>query len=204
MATVSAKGTRLNRRGLETRQTLLRVAVRCLAVGGPDVLSANRVAREAGLTWGTVQHQFGDSDGLWAAVLDSVADRGPGLLPVPDNGVRLEARVAAVVDRIWEALDKPSLRAVHNLRISLPHQRAELEQDYPRTAAALAAWDVKWRQALRSAFAGLPVDTERLDRLHSFLPGAVRGLHEEQYLSSLVDVAEARRGLVEAISAYLR
>jgi AcrR family transcriptional regulator len=65
---VSAKGTRLNRRGLETRQHLLEVALECLAAG-PEAASANLVARESGVTWGTVQHQFGDVDGLWAAVL---------------------------------------------------------------------------------------------------------------------------------------
>ena len=77
--TLSAKGTRLNRRGLETRDVLLRTAIHCLAEGGPESVSANLVAREAGVTWGTVQHQFGDVDGLWAAVLGSVAERASTL-----------------------------------------------------------------------------------------------------------------------------
>lgn len=203
VTTFSAKGTRLNRRGLNTRQTLLRVAVRCLADGEPDAVSANRVAREAGVTWGTVQHQFGDSDGLWAAVLDSISERGPSLLPVPDGALTLDARVTAVIDVIWDAMDKPSLRAMHTLRVSLPRERAELEADYPLTAAALAAWDGKWEQACREAFAGFEVDPVRLDRVRSFLPAAVRGLYEEQRLSSFVEMDQARRGLAEAITAYL-
>ena len=78
--TLSAKGTRLNRRGLETRRTLLKVAIRCLADGSEGV-SANLIAREAGVTWGTVQHQFGDADGLWAAVLAHISERSDPLLP---------------------------------------------------------------------------------------------------------------------------
>ena len=50
-AALSAKGTRLNRRGLETRRHLLDVAVQCLAAGGPEAVSANLVAKEAGATW---------------------------------------------------------------------------------------------------------------------------------------------------------
>jgi AcrR family transcriptional regulator len=65
---LSAQGTRLNRRGRETRRHLLEVALRCLEAG-PEAASANLVAREAGATWGTVQHQFGDVDALGAAVL---------------------------------------------------------------------------------------------------------------------------------------
>ena len=78
--TLSAKGTRLNRRGLETRGNMLDVAVRVLAAGGPDAVSANSVAKEAGATWGVVQHQFGDADGLWAAVLE------PPRRPLPTGG----------------------------------------------------------------------------------------------------------------------
>src|SRR6187402_380922 len=70
---VSAKGTRLNRRGLQTRLHMIDVAIRALASPREgEQVSANLVAREAGVTWGTVQHQFGDADGLWAAVLEHI------------------------------------------------------------------------------------------------------------------------------------
>ena len=202
VTTVSAKGTKLNRRGLETRSTLLRVAVRCLADGGPESVSANLVAKEAGVTWGTVQHQFGDSDGLWAAVLESISDRGP-LLPVPAGATTLGERVTVVVETIWNALDKPALRAMYTLRSALPREWRALEAEYPRTAAALLDWDRKWEEACRDAFAGLDVDETKLHRVRSLLPGAVRGLHTEQHLSSFADLDGARRGLADALTAYL-
>jgi AcrR family transcriptional regulator len=202
VTTVSAKGTKLNRRGLETRSTLLRVAVRCLAAGGPEAVSANLVAKEAGVTWGTVQHQFGDSDGLWAAVLESIAERVP-LIPVPDDVTTLGERVAVVVETIWNSLEKPSLKAMYTLRSALPREWPALEAEYPRTAAALLDWDRRWEQACRDAFAGIDVDEAKLRRVRGLLPGAVRGLHDEQYLSPRADVQEARRGLAEALTAYL-
>jgi AcrR family transcriptional regulator len=203
VSTLSAKGHKLNKRGLETRQAVIEAAVRTLAGGGPDSVSANLVAKEAGVTWGTVQHQFGDTDGLWAAVLDSISGRGVALLPIPSGVTDLPERVTLIIDTIWSALDKPSLRAMFNLRSALPRERADLEAEYPRTAAALAAWDTKWEGACREAFAGFDVDPVRLNRVRSLLPGAVRGLYNEQYLSSFTDFDEARQGLAEAIAGYL-
>jgi AcrR family transcriptional regulator len=203
VTTLSAKGTKLNKRGLETRLAVLTVAVRCLADGGPEAVSANRIAREAGVTWGTVQHQFGDSDGLWAAVLESLSERGSALLPIPEDITTLEERVATIVDLIWDALDKPSMRAMQNLRLVLPRRHQELEAEYPRTAAALAAWDRKWDRACREAFRGMNLDPIKLRRVHSMLPGAVRGLHSEQYMSAFRDMDDARHGLAQALTTYL-
>lgn len=203
MTTLSAKGTRLNRRGLETRESLLKVAVRCLASGGPESVSANLVAREAGVTWGTVQHQFGDVDGLWAAVLLHVSERGgPSLIPVSDDA-DLRGRVHEIVSTMWNAFEKPAVQAIVNLRVALPRDRATLEAEFPRTAAALVDWDARWEQAVREAFAGFDVDPVRLHRVRSLLPGAVRGLYNEQYLSTYADMDEAREGLADAITAYL-
>jgi AcrR family transcriptional regulator len=203
VTTLSAKGTKLNRRGLETRSTLLKVAVRCLAEGGPDAVSANLVAREAGVTWGTVQHQFGDSDGLWSAVLESISERGTTLIPVPPDVRTLGERVALIIETIWNALEKPTLRAMFNLRSALPRERADLEAEYPRTAAALLDWDRRWEAACRDAFEGIDVDPVKLRRVRGLLPGTVRGLHDEQSLSSFADIGDARRGLAEALTAYL-
>lgn len=201
--TLSAKGTRLNKRGLATRRELLRVAVACLAEGGPDAVSASLIAREAGVTWGTVQHQFGDVDGLWAALLEDILGDGAATaLPVPATD-DLGERVAAVVALLWDAMDLPVFRAIHHLRLALPRQREELEAAYPLTAAAIARWDASWTATMEQAFAGLALDPVRLARVRSLLPGAMRGLHTEQYLSSYTDSSEARLGLTEALTSYL-
>jgi AcrR family transcriptional regulator len=200
-AALSAKGTRLNRRGQETRRHLLAVAVRCLATGGPEAVSANLVAREAGATWGVVQHQFGDADGLWAAVLEHIADQFEPVPPVPAQG--LEARVRAIVDVLWEAVDLPGSHAIRNLRLALPRDAAAAEVSFPRTAAAIASWESQWRSGCERAFDGLPVDAEKLQRVVALLPGAMMGLRDEQHLVTYVDVGAARRGLTEAVIAYL-
>lgn len=201
---LSARGTRLNSRGRATRQQLLRSAVYCLAEGGPEAVSANAVVKHAGVTWGTVQHQFGDVDGLWSALLEYVAERRSltvDRLPAHDD---VGDRVAAVVDLLWAALQLPGSVAIYKLRASLPRQRDQLEDAFPRTAQAIAHWDSDWTTICHQAFAGLGVDPDRLIRVRNLLPGAIRGIYNEQDLSTYIDASEARRGLVDAITAYLR
>jgi AcrR family transcriptional regulator len=180
---------------------VLDAALDCLAEG-PGSVSANLVARRADVTWGTVQHQFGDVDGLWAAVLAHAAPEGP-LLGDPAPGGTVEDRVREVVDLLWAGLQRPWLRALLHLRLTLPAEREELEAAYPRTAGALRAWDERWDASVREAFAAYDVDPVRLRRVRSLLPGAVRGLHLERRLSTYADADEARTGLAEALGTYL-
>lgn len=200
---LSAKGTRLNRRGLQTRRHLLRVALHCLAEGGPESVSANLVARRAGVTWGTVQHQFGDVDGLWAAVLDYVAAEGGSMLADMPDQTDLAERVDAVVDMLWTTLDLPVSRAIYQLRNALPRDRGDLETSFPRTAKAIAGWDATWAGAVDHAFAGLDVDRDKLARVRAMLPAAMRGLRDESAMSTYVDIDAARLGLRDAITVYL-
>jgi AcrR family transcriptional regulator len=199
----SAQGTRLNRRGLETRRHLLEVALRCLE-DGPEAASANLVARAAGATWGTVQHQFGDVDGLWAAVLAFARDERGLLGQEFPTTTDLDTRVEEVVDLLWRSLTAPMTMSLYHLRLALPAARSELERTHPRTAKEIARLDADFAALCERAFEGLPVDARRLARVRSFLPGALRGIQNEARLSSYLDLDEARRGLADAIKAYLR
>ncbi|MCX5044772.1 TetR/AcrR family transcriptional regulator [Aldersonia sp. NBC_00410] len=201
---VSAKGTRLNRRGLQTRLHMIDVAIRCLAAPPEgEQVSANLVAREAGVTWGTVQHQFGDADGLWAAVLEHILTEWQPVHAATGDPEPLASRIDAIVTRFWRSLAAPQARAVGNLRQLLPGNRSELELAFPHSAAAIAAWDRAWTEAYAGALAGLDVDEEKLHRVRIFLPGALRGMRAESELSTYFDIDEGRRGMVEAIVAYL-
>lgn len=201
--TLSAKGTRLNRRGLETRTQLLDAAVACLAEGGPEAVSANQITRRAGVTWGTVQHQFGGVDGLWAAVLDHISADFGAMTPRLSQEHQLGDRVSVIVDRLWRAVDLPGSHAIYNLRLGLPQRLQDLKDNFPRTAESLAAWDAKWTAACERSFADLDVDPVKLAKVIAFLPGAMIGLRNEMHLVTYADLDQARDGLSEAIAAYL-
>ncbi|MEU8895607.1 TetR/AcrR family transcriptional regulator [Nocardia sp. NPDC048505] len=205
MATQSAAGTRLNRKGRETRQRLLDVAITCLAESSGEPLSANRVARAAGVSWGTLKHQFGDLDGLWAEVLLELTERSganaPESWPVFHGSVR--ERVATMIEAIWTILGTPEGRAVETLRAGLPNEQIERESVFPRTAAAMAGYENAWLRAFEYSLADLPLDPLKVHRVRCLIPPALRGLNSERRLTPADEVASARAGLVEAIAAYL-
>jgi len=193
----------MNRRGSATRENLLEAALVALASGDPTAVSANRIAKDAGATWGTVQYQFGDTDGFWAAVLRYTAERRANVFTPPDMCSTLRDRVAGIIDTLYDGLTNRDSRAIENLRAALPRDHAELERLYPRTAAELFSWRQGWQETCQKAFTDLYVDPQRVREVASLIPGAMRGIASEKQLGTYSDLEEARRGLTNAIVAYL-
>lgn len=194
---------RTNRRGEATRENMLEAARKTLATGDPGAVSANRIAKDIGVTWGAVKYQFGDIDGFWAAVLQRTAERRAGMFSHHDSAASLRQRVAAIIDLLYDGLTAGDSRAIENLRASLPRDPAELERLYPKTAAELSSWGQGWLQTCQQAFADLGVDPERVWEVAAFIPGAMRGITSERQLGSFIDLDVARRGLTNAIVTYL-
>lgn len=201
----SAAGTRLNRRGRETRQRLLDIAIECLAQGSGEPLSANRIAKEAGVSWGTLKHQFGDIDGLWAAVLIELTDRSgannPEIWPQVSGSIR--DRVWEMVDAMWTILGSPEGQAVETLRAGLPNGQTERLEVFPLTAAAMTAYEDAWLRAFEYFLADLPLNADKVHRVQALIPMAMRGINNERRLSSPADLVAARHCLVDSIAVYL-
>src|SRR4051794_5170995 len=80
---MSDAGTRRKRRsdGEVTRARVLKAAVESILEKGYYQTSSNEIARRAGVTWGTLQHQFGTREALllevaterWASLQERVA-----------------------------------------------------------------------------------------------------------------------------------
>lgn len=195
---------RTNKRGQATRENMLEAALKSLASGDPGSVSANRIAKDIGATWGAVQYQFGDADGFWAAVLHRTAQRRAEIFSTVDPTAPLRDRVAGIIDTLYHGLAEPDSRAIENLRAALPRDPAELERLYPQSAAELYSWGQSWLQTCRNAFADLDVDPDRIREVATLIPGAMRGLVSERQLGSYADLDVARRGLTNALVAYLQ
>src|SRR5271156_954132 len=101
MAPADVQQRRSNKRGLATRETMLDAAVRSLASGDPTAVSASRIAKESGATWGAVQYQFGGGEGFWAAALQRTAERRDKTMSAfasADPGAPLRNRGGAIID----------------------------------------------------------------------------------------------------------
>ncbi|GAC1398047.1 MAG: transcriptional regulator [Mycobacterium sp.] len=203
MTDTGVQPPRTNRRGDATRENMLEAALKALATGDPAAVSANRIAKQIGATWGVVKYQFGDADGLWAAVLHRTAEHRADVFVPADAAAPLRQRVAAIIDTLYDGLTATDSRAIENLRAALPRDPADLERLYPRTAAELQSWGRGWLGTCQNAFAGLVVDPERVREVATFIPGAMRGITSERQLGGYFDLDLARHGLTNAIVAYL-
>jgi AcrR family transcriptional regulator len=190
-------------RSVRSAKHVLDVALRLLATGGPDAVSVKLIAKEANVTWGTAQYQFGDADGFWAATILHILDTaGPRVWARPSAG-SVEKRVAEIIDLLWNAYDSPYNAAVSNLRAALAKDRAELERNYPRTAEALNALEDNWLKQFREFFDGITVDPRHARQVSALLPAALRGLYDERTFGSRIDIDDALAGLREAITLYM-
>lgn len=204
MVEAGVVGRRANKRGQATRESMLDAAMRSLATGDPGAVSGNRIAKEIGATWGAVKYQFGDVDGLWAAVLRYTAERRGDLPASAGSAASLRERVTAIVDNMYDGLTGTDSRAIETLRAAMPRERDAFERLFPLTAAEFASWNQAWLDTCNRAFAGLDVDPDRVAEVAAFLPGAMRGITSEKQLGSYVDLDMARRGFTNAIVTYLQ
>lgn len=166
-------------------------------------MSANRIAKDAGVTWGTVQHQFGDLDGLWVAVITEIHYRSWLSNDPVMRGGTLHERVTTAIDSVWNYLDTTEGRALTALRTSLPARRSDIAAEYPQTAAAFAARELDWIQGFDYLMDGLDLDPDQLYRVRCLLPAAIRGLSNERQVGFTSDLEIARATLTDAVVALL-
>jgi AcrR family transcriptional regulator len=192
MADGDGTARRTNRRGNATRENMLKTAVKALATGDPGAVSANKIAREIGATWGAVKYQFGDNDGLWAAVLQYTAERRAEGLSFADTTAPLRQRVADIIDTLYEGLTSTDSRAIENLRAALPRDHAELEQPSPHRRRTVVVGARLARDAKR--LADLDVDPDRVQGRgpHSWCHA---GHHVRTAAGHAFDLDMARQGL---------
>jgi AcrR family transcriptional regulator len=132
-------------RTAETRARILAAVVESIAEVGFERTTAVEVTNRAGVTWGAVQHHFGDKDGMFIAVLEASFARFAELLEsVPDAGAAaaLEKRAALFVDRAWEHFSSPLYRSTFEILRS--HLGREDRQPQDWQARMFQSWDRIW------------------------------------------------------------
>ena len=201
--TPSASTRKPNRRGVAAREQLLSTALRLLGEGRPEAVSINLVAKEAGLSWGSVQLRFGDSDGFWSSVADQVAEVGPELCATPQSPT-IAGRVAEVTELYLSVLDSPHAVSIETMRWALPRPLDLLAETHPRTAASIRRLDELASEAFVHFFDGVEgLDEERRIAMSEVLPAMLRSLRNEKLLGTHVDLDRAHRAIVTMLTLYL-
>jgi len=95
-----------------TRSRVLDATVACIDREGFQASNLSRIAGQAGMTTGAIQHQFGDKATLLAEVVERGFERMVDRLArLPGGDAPLEERVEALVGALWQGYDASSTRA---------------------------------------------------------------------------------------------
>lgn len=124
-------------RGDRTRDMLIDETVRCIREEGFSAASARHIIERAGVTWGVIQHHFGDRDGLLTAVIDSAVDELVAALEELATS-NLPLDTLAMVEGTWAAFATPKAMAGIEILTATKALRTELANRHvTRLATAL-------------------------------------------------------------------
>jgi len=124
-------------RGDRTRDRLIDETVRCIREEGFSAASARHIIERAGVSWGVIQHHFGDRDGLLTAVIEDAVDRLIASLEMLSDPVRV-TDTEDLVRATWEAFANPKAMAGLEILISTKELRVGLDgRHMERLGAAL-------------------------------------------------------------------
>ncbi len=94
-----------------TRTRVIEAAIDCIYQEGFNAAHTNKIAEQAGVSWGVLQYHFGDKDGLLQAVLDNIFE--DFLLTLTNtqlDGNDLEERLTQLIDVTWGLISKKEYR----------------------------------------------------------------------------------------------
>jgi AcrR family transcriptional regulator len=135
-------------RTAETRAKILAAVVESIAEVGFQRTTAVEITRRAGVTWGAVQHHFGDKDGILLAVLeDSFARFAARLEDADVEHLALAARVELFLERAFDHF--ASREYASTFEILLDHLRREGQGRRGGASWQLEmsrAWERVWRR----------------------------------------------------------
>jgi len=129
-------------RTAETRERVIAAVVQSIAELGYQRTTSAQIARRAGVTWGAVQHHFGDKDGILIAALEASFQRfAEQLADVPAPEESLPTRVSRFVDRSWQHFGSAHYRSTFEILLNLP---PDLEPSWQ--SVMLDGWTRIWSQ----------------------------------------------------------
>jgi AcrR family transcriptional regulator len=127
-------------RSSETRERVIQAAIQCIAEDGYKNATVTRIAERSGVSWGGIQHQFGNKASIIQAVLDHALDEFlVGVQRISAQDDKLETRVIVLIQGAWRLVNRPGFLVF--LEIVLGHRRGSRRSD-PTLRYMARVWKV--------------------------------------------------------------
>lgn len=159
-----------------TREKIINAVISLISENGFNAASSTRIAREAGVTWGAVQHHFGDKEAILEAVLElSHSQFQQRMESLPLQGKSLPERVSLFVDEAWQHYQGRTYQAALEILVATRGERdarsaGQLYDDWSGTHIGL------WRQLFGDLQLGDEALQDIIVTVHCMLTGLVVGM----------------------------
>jgi AcrR family transcriptional regulator len=187
-----------------TRARVIQAAIDCIYRDGFHAAHTNRIAEEAGVSWGVLQYHFGDKDGLLQAVMDYIFDDFSRTLSATSlDGTDLRQRVDQLIDAVWRLISKKEYRvSVAILRNAGKDQSSSIDGQ-----KQLADWAKKTSLLWERLFEGSDRAPASSDVAKRILFATLRGMADEinpNRNKTKKAIAEECSALGDAVTYLLR
>jgi len=159
-----------------TREKVIQAAIDCIYRDGFHAAHTNRIAEEAGVSWGVLQYHFGDKDGLLQAVIDHIFDDFAATLESTSlQGEHLQQRVRQLIDVVWTLVSKKEYR----VSIAILRNAGKDNSSSINGQKQLSRWARKTSQLWDELFAGKIQEPQRSEIARHLLFATLRGMVDE-------------------------
>ncbi len=179
-------------RSAETRARVVAAATECVAELGFRGATMSAIAQRAGVSWGAMQHHYGDKDSILDAVLEhSLSGFEQALMGLGDAEPDPARRVRALMARCRELLRGPRYRAF--LEIQLGRGRTRREADEAWSAYAARTLERIWKDL----FGDLALPRRQLQAAQRFAFMVLSGIAAESILFPGADFTATHLEILE-------
>jgi AcrR family transcriptional regulator len=159
-----------------TREKVIRAAIDCIYRDGFHAAHTNRIAEEAGVSWGVLQYHFGDKDGLLQAVIDYIFDDFSMTLEETKlESKELQPRVRQLIDVIWKLVSKKEYR----VSIAILRNAGKDDASKINGQKQLTRWARKTSQLWHELFEDEIQEPQQSDIARHLLFATLRGMVDE-------------------------
>jgi len=179
-------------RSASTRAKVVAAATECVAELGFRGATMGAIAERAGVSWGAIQHQFGEKDALLDAVLEE-AIRGVqrNLSGIVESNPDPVARVKLFLRRCRQMLSGPIYKAFVEIQMARSREASEQTQAWAEFVGD--ALNESWLET----FGDLELPKRRLEDAQRFTFAVLSGIAAETMLFPNVDFTARHLRIVE-------
>jgi AcrR family transcriptional regulator len=189
------------KRGVDTYQKVIHAGIACMARAGFNNTSTNKIAKAAGVTWGTLQHQFGDKARLLEAILEfCIKELINNLEQSLTTDRELDRRIDSLVEAVWGNQQTLYSKAMLEILMGVRADDELYQRFYPTLQKLSTLYDQQWQEL----FGDLQLHQDTMEGIKQLTFSSLRGLNADLTLrSSDKNIQQAKQLLKQSLTLLL-